>query len=205
MQGGNSAVTIAIFDTKKVVSGHPIFPCANLKDFVNTYLHDRVLIPGDCVDEFLAYDSVQVDVSYASFKSLMAAELFGFIPELSTPACYRALTVHLLSLRGRFIDTDALLKRAITAFFRLVQLQSFVRIDHACDVGPGSLVVYKYTPTGHGVTSSTALELKPYSALVDTMCEVLMIRHDEKLCKTTGGGIVDTICCMYAPPCYRSS
>lgn len=90
MRGGNSAVTIAIFDTKKIVSGHPIFPCADLKDFVNTYLHDRVLIPGDCVDKFLAYDSVQVDVSYASFKDLIAAELLSFIPELSTPACYRA-------------------------------------------------------------------------------------------------------------------
>jgi hypothetical protein len=80
---------IIIFETKRIVSKHPIFPCSDFKDLVNSYLYDRVLIPGDSVDEFLAYDSIEVEASYASFRDLIAAKLFNFIPELSPPAYYR--------------------------------------------------------------------------------------------------------------------
>jgi hypothetical protein len=66
-----------------------MFPCSDLKDLVNSYLGDRILIPGDCVDEFLAYDSVEVEASYALFRDLTAAELFNFIPEIYPPTYYR--------------------------------------------------------------------------------------------------------------------
>jgi hypothetical protein len=79
---------IAIFDTQKIVSMHPIFPCTDLKDLVNAYLEGTAVVPGDCVDEFLAYDSVEVDASYACFQDLMAAELYTFIPELWPRAYY---------------------------------------------------------------------------------------------------------------------
>jgi hypothetical protein len=200
-------VKVAIIDTKRITSTHPIFPCADLKDLVNSYLHDRVLIPGDSVDEFLAYDSVEVEASYASLRDLMAAELFDFVPELYPPAYYRdkwprptlnlrdklfarqqtvtereyhllrqlssefhgeecqlALTVHLLSLRDRFVETDPLLRRAMTASFRLAQLESFLSIEDQYDIGPASFTVYKYTSAGHGVSTSPAPELKLYSA-----------------------------------------
>ena len=116
--------------------------------------------------------------------------------EFDGEECQLALTVHLLSLRDRYVDTDTLLKRAVTASFRLGQLQSFVRVDHEYTVGPGSSTVYNYSPAGHGVTSSTAPELRVYSALTYTMCESLMIRQDEKLKKMTEVGIVDTIYSM---------
>lgn len=80
---------IIIFDTKKIVSKYPIFPCFDLKDLVNNYLYDRVLIPGNSVDEFLAYDSIEAEASYTLFRDLIAAKLFSFIPELSPPAYYR--------------------------------------------------------------------------------------------------------------------
>jgi hypothetical protein len=82
-------VKVAIFDTKRITSTHPIFPCAYLKDLVSSHLHDRVLIPGDSVDEFLAYDSVEVEASFASFRDLMAAGIFEFVPELYPHAYFR--------------------------------------------------------------------------------------------------------------------
>ena len=233
-------VKIAILDTEKITSLQPIVPCADLKRLVNSYLHDRILVPGDSVDEYLAYDSVQVDASCASMRDLIRAELFNFIPELFPRSYFRdkwpkptlnlrnklfvepqavserdyqllrglssefhgeeyqlALTVHLLSLRDRFVETDALLKKAVTASFRLDQLQSFVRVEREYSIGPESFKVYKYTSAGHGVANSTAPELRLYSALVETMCQSLMERQDEKLRKVTNEGLVDTICSMF--------
>jgi hypothetical protein len=97
------------------------------------------------------------------------------------------------------VEIGPLLKRAMTASFRLAQLESFLKIEDQYDTGSGSFTVYKYTSAGHGVSTSPAPELRPYSALVDTMCEAMMIRQNQKLRAMTGEGMVKKICSMCAP------
>ena len=242
-------VKIAIIDTEKITTMPPILPCADLKRLVNTYLNNRVLIPGDRVDEYLAYDRVKVNASSAAMRNLMSAQLFSFVPEFFPRSNFRdkwpkptlnlrdnlfvepravseddyqlvrrrlssefdgkeyqlALTLHILSLRDPFVKTDELLKKLITTSFRLEQLQSFARVEQQFKIGPASSVVYKYTSAGHGVANSTAPELRIYSALVDTLCDTLMVKQDVTLWKMTEEGIVETICSVFKMPFQQSS
>ena len=102
--------------------------------------------------------------------------------------------MHLLSLRARHVEIDALPKRAITGCFRIEHVRSFLKANQEFSLGIMGTRIYKYSFTGHRVAEMDAKELEPYLALVGSMCKALMERQDEELRKLIKEGIVEVLC-----------